>query len=145
MLTFSLRTKSLFTKPSFFLFVFFCKDFYNDSFILRIREFHILFATLWNVAHWALLSMGILWATVLEQIAMPSSRRSSQPRDSTKVSYVSCFSRWVLYHQCNLGSPIFMHLHANHMKQIYTKQPCYNTTSLVSLLNDFRSHIFNSE
>ena len=55
-----------FIYKAIFFFVFFCKDFYNDSFILRIREFHILFATLWNVAHWALLSMGILWATVLE-------------------------------------------------------------------------------
>ena len=33
---------------------------------------------------------------------MPSSRGSSQPRDWTSVSYVSCISRWVLYH---LGFP----------------------------------------
>ena len=36
---------------------------------------------------------------------MPSSRGSSQPRDQTHVSYVSCNSRQVLYHYCHLGSP----------------------------------------
>ena len=31
-------------------------------------------------------------------IAMPSSKGSSQPRDRTHVSYVSCIGRTVLYH-----------------------------------------------
>ena len=30
---------------------------------------------------------------------------SSQFRDRTHVSYISCIGRWVLYHQCHLGSP----------------------------------------
>ena len=34
--------------------------------------------------------------------AMPSSRGSSQPRDQTHVSYVSCIGKWVLYHQQHL-------------------------------------------
>ena len=38
-------------------------------------------ATLWTVAHQALLSMGILQARILEWIAMPSCKESSQPRD----------------------------------------------------------------
>ena len=33
---------------------------------------------------------GILQARVLEWVAMPSSRRSSQPRNRTCVSYISC-------------------------------------------------------
>ena len=41
---------------------------------------------------------GILQARILEWVAMPSSRGSSQPRDRTHVSYVSCNSRQVLYH-----------------------------------------------
>ena len=41
----------------------------------------------------------------LEWIAMFSSRGSSQARDWTHVSYVSCIGRWVLYHWCHLGSP----------------------------------------
>ena len=41
----------------------------------------------------ALLSMGILQARILEWVAMPSSRRSSQSRDPTQVSHC----RWILY------------------------------------------------
>ena len=37
--------------------------------------------------------LGILWARILEWLAMPSSRGSSQPRDQTCVSYVSCIGR----------------------------------------------------
>ena len=36
---------------------------------------------------------GILQARILEWIAMPSSRGSSQPRDQTRVFYVSCIGR----------------------------------------------------
>ena len=38
---------------------------------------------------------GILQARLLEWVAMPSSRRSSQPRDQT---HVSCIGKHVLYH-----------------------------------------------
>ena len=41
---------------------------------------------------------GILQARILEWVAMPSSRGSSQPRDRTRISDISCISRWVLYH-----------------------------------------------
>ena len=47
-----------------------------------------LFATPETVAHQAPLSMGFLQARILEWVAMPSSRGSSQPRDWTQVSYV---------------------------------------------------------
>ena len=40
---------------------------------------------------------GILQARILEWVAMPSSRGSSQPRDWTHVSYASYIGRWVLY------------------------------------------------
>ena len=36
---------------------------------------------------------------------MPSSRGSSQSRDQTHISYISCIGRQVLYHQHHLGSP----------------------------------------
>ena len=41
---------------------------------------------------------GILHSRILEWVVMPSSRGSSQPRDQTCVSYISCTGRWVLYH-----------------------------------------------
>ena len=41
---------------------------------------------------------GILQARMLEWVAVSFSRRSSQPRDETCVSYISCIGRGVLYH-----------------------------------------------
>ena len=42
---------------------------------------------------------------------MPSSRESSQPRDRTRLSYVSsCIGKWVLYHEHHLGRPDVIHL-----------------------------------
>ena len=38
----------------------------------------------------------LVW--ILEWVVMPSSRGSSQPRDQTHISYVSCIDRCVLYH-----------------------------------------------
>ena len=51
-----------------------------------------------TVARQAPLSMGILQARILGWVAMASSRGSSQPRDQTCDSYVSCIGRRVLYH-----------------------------------------------
>ena len=41
---------------------------------------------------------GILQARILEWVAISPSKGSSQPRDRTLVSHVSCIDRWVLYH-----------------------------------------------
>ena len=43
----------------------------------------------WTAAHQASLSMGILQARILEWVAMPSSRRSSQPSDQIQVSCIA--------------------------------------------------------
>ena len=48
---------------------------------------------------------GILRIRILQWVAMRSSRASSQPRDWTCISYVSCAGKRVLYHWCHLGSP----------------------------------------
>ena len=48
---------------------------------------------------------GIFQARILKWVSMSTSRGSFQPRDHTHVSYISCISRQVLYHQCHLGSP----------------------------------------
>ena len=52
-----------------------------------------LFMTPWTVACQAPLSMGILQGRILEWVAMPSSKGSSQPRDQTQVS-LSCITGW---------------------------------------------------
>ena len=41
---------------------------------------------------------GILQARIMEWVAISFNSVSSQPRDQTHVSYVSCTSRWILYH-----------------------------------------------
>ena len=41
---------------------------------------------------------GVLQARILECVAMPSSKRSSWPRDRTHIFYVSYIGRWIIYH-----------------------------------------------
>ena len=41
---------------------------------------------------------GILQARILEWVAMPFFREFSQPRDQTRIYYVFCIGRMVLYH-----------------------------------------------
>ena len=65
----------------------------------------MLFATSWSVAHQAPLSMWILQARILEWVAIPSSRRSSLPRDWTLIFWVSCGDRQILYLLSHWGSP----------------------------------------
>ena len=50
--------------------------------------------------------LGILQSRILEWVAMPFSRGSSQSRDQTLISFISCIGRWVLYHLHHLGSPV---------------------------------------
>ena len=40
----------------------------------------------------------IFQARILEQVAISFSSGSSQPRDGTLISCISCIGRWILYH-----------------------------------------------
>ena len=51
-----------------------------------------LFAKLWTVVN------EILQARILDWVAMPFSRSSSQARGWTPISYMSFIDRWVLHH-----------------------------------------------
>ena len=48
---------------------------------------------------------GTSQAGVLEWVAISYSRRSSPPRNQTRVFCISCIGRQILYHWCHLGSP----------------------------------------
>ena len=48
---------------------------------------------------------GTLQARILAWVAMPSCRASSRPSHQIPFSYIFCICRWILYHQCHLGSP----------------------------------------
>ena len=56
------------------------------------------FVTPWTAACQAPLSVGFFQARILEWVAIPCSRGYSRPRDQTCISWVSCISRWILYH-----------------------------------------------
>ena len=69
--------------------------------------------TLWHPRHCRLSGSsihGILQAGRLERIVTPSSKGSSQFRDQTRISFVSCTGRHVFYHQRHLGSPRKVHV-----------------------------------
>ena len=57
-----------------------------------------LFVIPWTVACQAPLSMGFFRQEYWRGLLFSSFRGSSQPRDRTHISYVSCTGRWVLYH-----------------------------------------------
>ena len=66
----------------------------------------VLFDSLWPRGLYPGCSVHrILQARILEWVAIPFSKGSSQSRDQTCVCYVSCIGRRVLYHYCHLGSP----------------------------------------
>ena len=54
--------------------------------------------------------LGVLQARILEWVAISSSRGSSQPRDQTCVSWVSCIGRKVLCHSSHLESPNWLYI-----------------------------------
>ena len=70
-----------------------CHSFMSDS------------MTPWTLACQTSLSMGILQARILEWVAMPFSRWSSQPRDWTQVSRVAggFFTIWIPWKSKNTG------------------------------------------
>ena len=70
---------------------------------------------------------GILQARILEWVLMPSSNGSSQPGNQTRVSYVSCTGRRVLYHLHPLQSPLELILVICFNIPIYSKYYCLNT------------------
>ena len=70
--------------------------------------------TPWTVACQAPMSMGILQATILEWVAMPSSRESSQPRDQIQVSHIAggFFTIWATRaaHKKQIFAYIYIHI-----------------------------------
>ena len=53
---------------------------------------------------------GIFQARALEWVAVPSSKRSSQPIDWTHVSCVSCINRWFFATTSTWEAPVYLNL-----------------------------------
>ena len=67
-------------------------------FMLNCLHHVWLFVTPWTVTHQGPLSMGFTRQEYWSGLPMCSSRGSSRPSDWTRVSYISCTGRRVLYH-----------------------------------------------
>ena len=76
---------------------------YIYLFICKFLSHVQFFVTPWTIAHQAPLPMGILQARILEWVAMPFCRGSSQPRGSNP-GLPHC-RRQILYHLSHQGSP----------------------------------------
>ena len=70
----------------------------------------------WTVAHQPPLSVGILQTRILEWVAMPSSRGSSQPRGGTQVSHIAgrFFTIWATREDNSLVSISLESVTENH-------------------------------
>ena len=64
----------------------------------RLKKVKVTQSCLTLCDHMDYTNREILQARILEWVAIPSSRGSSQPRDQTQVSYNSCTGMQVLYH-----------------------------------------------
>ena len=101
-----------------------------------------LFATPWMQSPPGSSVHGILQARILEWVAISSSRGSSQPRNWTQVSCVSCIGREILYHHAtwessneSISSVQFSHSVVSdslrpHASQ-HTRPPCPSPTPRV--------------
>ena len=80
----------------------------------------LISVTPWAAAHLAPLSIGILQARILEWVAMPSTRGSSQSRDQTQVSWIAgrFFTIWLIG---EAHTTIFIYTHTTIFK-IYNQQ-----------------------
>ena len=76
---------------------------------------------------------GILQARMLEWVAMPFSRGSSQPRDQT---HVSCIGRWILYHRATREAPLPLLIFNTAARVLLLKHPLDHVPPLLKTLPD---------
>ena len=88
------------------------------------------FVTLCTVAHQASLSIGILWAWILEWVAISYSRGSSQSKDWT---HVSCIGRRILYH-CATWEDLCINISLSHFA-IHLKLTWYYKSAILQYKN----------
>ena len=72
---------------------------------------------------------GILQARILEWVAISSSRGSSQPRDWTCISRVSCIGKWILYHFAPGDGSIIAEWKKRYLRNWGERCPKYWSTS----------------
>ena len=83
---------------------------------------------------------GISQARILEWVAISCSRGSSQPRDWTCVSRVSCTGRQTLYHLRHLGSTSLQNNYLGNQHFLLS-----NVQNSFGILSDLISKLFRSQ
>ena len=78
-----------------------------------------LYVALSTSVHRSLKARTLVWAI------MPHSRGSSQPRTRTRISYVSCIGRWVLYPSAIWEAHIIVYMCPNSWNYILTMDEIY--------------------
>ena len=117
-----------------FLFVCFSlKQWYVHACTLSCFSCVQLFVTLWSIR--LLYPWGSPGKTTAVGCHAPS-KGSSQPRDRTLVSYVSCIGKWVPHHWCHLGSPkaVVLTLITGHLKMRFLLLAIRKPVPMVMLL-----------
>ena len=71
-------------------------------------------------------------ARILEQPAMPSSRGSSQPRDQTHISCLTCIGRWILHHECHLGTWFIFFPFLYHLRTLVSLNSTYPSPDYIA-------------
>ena len=72
-----------------------CQALYSS---VRMLSHDQLFVTLWTIAQQAPHVHGVFQAKIVKSGAISYVRGSSQPKDQTGVSCISCIGRWILYY-----------------------------------------------
>ena len=88
---------------------------------------------------------GFFQARILAQDVIFCSRGSSQPRDRTCISCVSCIGRQVLYHQHHLGSPSMSLLNDFQAQDFQVLEKMYKRNSVCWGRGDFTQMIMEKK
>ena len=70
----------------------------------------------------------IFQARILEQVAISYSRGSSQPRDQTCISCISCIGGWILYHLGSLKVSLLLTITNVTTRRVLSTHPWHQST-----------------
>ena len=79
---------------------------------------------------------GMFQARILEWVAISSSRGTSQPRDQTHISCISCIGKWILYHWAIWKAHIDLQVLSNY-QQCSESCPCPKTHTHTAFIHSF--------
>ena len=97
----------------------------------QLFQAYLTLCALWTISHHAPLSMGFSRQEYWSGLPCLSLGESSQPRDGTHVSYVSCIGRWVLYYERHCIGEFF----------VFSAQFCYDPKTTLKFVRE-KEYVF---